>query len=236
MAIRPVLLNLLIGHTTSHPTHSTGDVTPILATLCEACIHAARYSLKLCVDEFTNGSIAIFGYAFPAFIFSSALVLVVSSILPFGSVDDLTSVDTALEMLKILSASDNLPAKDLHEHLQRVRQCLQHHQSNLTSPVIDKGFNDTANISSMPNQLLQPSLQSGTCPPLDQLSLNHAVPVSSVIDFARPSLTTEMALQNPLMQDFMEQSSMDIGLINPPEIQNDSDFAFLWCGDTPDTE
>ncbi|KAE8418142.1 fungal-specific transcription factor domain-containing protein [Aspergillus pseudocaelatus] len=236
LAIRPVLLNLLIGHTKSHRIYSTGDVTPILAALCEACIHAARYSLKLCVDEFTNGSIASFGYAFPAFIFSSALVLVVSSILPFGSVDDLPSVDTAIEMLNILSASDNLPAKDLHEHLQRVRQCLQHHQSNLTSPVIEKGCNDIGNPSSMPNQLLQLPLQSGTCPSLDQLSLNLAAPGSSVIDFARSSLTTEMALQNPLMQEFMEQSSMDIGLINPPEIQNDSDFAFLWCADALDTE
>ncbi|CAG8077919.1 unnamed protein product [Penicillium salamii] len=232
LAIRPVLLNLLIGHTKSQPNHSTGEVTPILAALCDACIHAARYLLKLCVDEFTTGSVAVFGYAFPAYIFSSALVLVVSSILPFGSADDLPSVDTAMEMLNILSTSDNLQATDLHEHLQRVRQCLQHRQSNLTSPVIDENCDDIANVSTLPNQSIQVPLESGVGVSLDQPSLRQPSPVTSDNGFAPPRLTTEMALQDPLMQEFLQQSAMDIGLINPPEIQNDSDVAFLWCTDT----
>ncbi|KAJ5194507.1 fungal-specific transcription factor domain-containing protein, partial [Penicillium cinerascens] len=98
LAIRPVLLNILIGHTNNNISDLNDDAPPVSGALGEACIHAARYSLKLS--------------------------LIISSILPLGNSADVASVDIAMGMLKVLSTPDNLAAKDLYENLQRVRLSL----------------------------------------------------------------------------------------------------------------
>ncbi|KAJ5122644.1 fungal-specific transcription factor domain-containing protein [Penicillium atrosanguineum] len=228
LAIRPVLLNILIGHTNNDPGDSVEDVTPVLGALSEACIHAARYSLRLCQEEWISGSLAVYGYAFPAYIFSSALTLMISSMLPLGDPADIASVDIATEMLKILSVSDNLAAKDLYENLQRVRQCFDQHQAK----------SKTSSLSVNPNSLKPstPGLQ-------DQDESFHRSTLSfgpnavpSVTEHLGPELTTEMALHNPLMQDFLTQSAMQIGFMNPPELLNDFDMAFGWSSDSLYTE
>lgn len=227
-----MLLNLLKCHPKHPPAQSKEEVTPILATLSEACIHAARYSLKMCLEEWTGGSIAVYGYAFPAYVFSSALVLTISSLLPLGNPNDLLSVDTAMEMLRVLSLADNLAAKNLYEHLQRVRQCLRDRCPGIPT------FDDE-----IPNSLAEPlhdPSQSGPIPlpscfsfpanddPPGDASLKH----SFAADASSPDLTTEMTLDNPLMADFLTQSAGEVGSLSVPEIPNDFDMEFLWPGDT----
>lgn len=211
-----------------HQTNQSMDsISPILVTLSEACIHAARHSLALCVNEWTGGSLAIFGYAFPAYLFSAALVLVVSSLLPLGDPSDLTSAETATEILRNLSLSDNLTSRDLYERMQRVRQCL--HDSPLySSSAFSHGV--VENVASMlpmagesDSGSLQPrrsssNLQSSTGPLED---LGRPLFESNV-----PYLTTEMALHQPTMLDFLTQSHVDFGLLDPVEMFNDFDLAF----------
>ncbi|KAJ5691191.1 hypothetical protein N7488_011926 [Penicillium malachiteum] len=124
IAIRPVLLNYLTCQSRGQDIVLDQESRRTFTTLSVACIRAAQYSLKLCLEEWTSGSLAIFGYAFPAFIFSSALVLIVSSLLHIDNASDISASETAVEMLKTLSASNNLAAKDLYDHLERVNQCL----------------------------------------------------------------------------------------------------------------
>lgn len=203
-------------------------MTPVLGALSEACIHAARYSLRLCQEEWISGSLAVYGYAFPAFIFSSALTLMISSILPLGDPADIASVDIATEMLKILSISDNLAAKDLYENLQRVRLCFDQHQAKLKSFALNVDPN-TPSASTPKQQDQNESFQQST------INFDpNAVP--SGIEHLGPELTTEMALHNPLMQDFLTQSAMEIGFMNPPELLNDFDMAFGWSSDSLYTE
>lgn len=227
MAIRPVLLNLLVCHIKDDSSSASDEVTPIVGVLSEACIHAARYCLKLCVEEWTSGSVALFGYAFPAYLFSSALVLAISSLLPLGDPNDIVSVDIATEILRVLSASNSLAAKDLYEHLQRVRLCLDRRTSN---PPIPSTNYETVPLIPDPSVRLPLEEHMPTAPvsgaPIDyrQFSgIEGSDPLS-------PDLTTEMTLRNPLMQDFLAQSTLDVGSLDAPEIPNDFDAAFLWSG------
>lgn len=202
-------------------------MTPVLGTLSEACIHAARYSLKLCQEEWICGSLAVYGYAFPAYIFSSALTLMISSMLPLGDPADIASVDIATEMLKILSVSDNLAAKDLHENLQRVRLCFDQHQAKSKTSASENANSASSSIPSLQGQDESFHLSSLNFGP-------NAVPW--VTEHLGPELTTEMALHNPLMQDFLTQSAMQVGFMNPPELLNDFDMAFGWTSDSLYTE
>ncbi|KAJ6077838.1 fungal-specific transcription factor domain-containing protein [Penicillium canescens] len=226
LAIRPVLLNLLVCHTKDNSSPANEEITPIIGVLSEACIHAARYCLKLCVEEWTSGSVLLFGYAFPAFLFSSALVLTISSLLPLGDPNDIASVDIATEILRVLSASNSLAAKDLYEHLQRVRLCLSRRVSDPPLP--------PTNDENMPF-ITDPSIRlplEHHCPsPVSGASMNYRqLPIEEVANPLSPYLTTEMTLRNPLMQDFLAQSSLNVGSWDAPEIPNDFDAAFFWSG------
>ena len=148
--------------------------------------------------------------------------------LPLGDPADIASVDIATEMLKILSISDNLAAKDLYENLQRVRLCFDQHQAKLKTSAL----NVESNTPSASTPKLQDQNES-----FHRSTLNfdpNAVP--SGTEHLGPELTTEMALQNPLMQDFLTQSAIQIGFMYPPELLNDFDMAFGWSSDSLYTE
>ncbi|KGO60811.1 Transcription factor, fungi [Penicillium expansum] len=227
LAIRPVLLHVLSLKMKDQTNQSMDSISPILVTLSEACIHAARHSLALCVNEWTGGSLAIFGYSFPAFLFSAALILVISSLLPLGDPSDLTSAETATEILRNLRLSDSLASRDLYERMQRVRQYLHDSSLYATSALSHGAVDNVANalpmteeldsISSRPYQSSN-NLQSCIGPLED---LGHPLFESNV-----PYLTTEMALHQPTMLDFLTQSHVDFGLLDPVEMFNDFDLAF----------
>lgn len=221
-------MNILIGHTNNNLSDSNDDVTPVLGALSEACIHAARYSLKLCQDEWISGSLAVHGYAFPAYIFSSVLILIISSMLPLGDSADIASVDIATEMLKVLSASDNLAAKDLYENLQQVRLSFDQYQARSKTFALNEDIDIPSSST--------PGLQ-GHNEDFHHSSLYFAPnAVPSANGYLGPELTAEMALHNPLMQDFLTQSAMQIGFMNPPELLNEFDMAFGCSSDSLYTE
>lgn len=201
-------------------------ISPALITLSEACIHAARHSLALCVNEWTGGSLAVFGYSFPAYIFSAALILVISSLLPLGDPSDLTSAETATEILKNLSLSDSLASRDLYERMQQVRRCLQSSPFYSLSSLPHSATNNVATILPMGGEFdselrqsrISDNLQSPIGPPEDSGLAAFETNV--------PYLTTEMALHQPTMLDFLTQSHVDFGLLDPVEMFNDFDLAF----------
>ncbi|KAJ5494314.1 Transcription factor [Penicillium fimorum] len=227
LAIRPVLLHVLTLKMKNQTKQSMDSISPILITLSEACIHAARHSLALCVNEWTGGSLAIFGYSFPAFLFSAALILMISSLLPLGDPSDLTSAETATEILKNLSLSDSLASRDLYERMQRVRQCLHDSPIYSTSALSHGPVDNVTNMLPMGEESDSESLRPHQSPnnlqstmgPLEDLG--HPLFESNV-----PYLTTEMALHQPTMLDFLTQSHVDIGLLDPVEMFNDFDLAF----------
>ncbi|OQE05338.1 hypothetical protein PENVUL_c025G07070 [Penicillium vulpinum] len=227
LAIRPVLLHVLTLRIKDQTNKSMDSIPSILVTLSEACIHAARHSLALCVNEWTGGSLAIFGYSFPAYLFSAALILMISSLLPLGDPSDLTSAETATEILKNLSLSDSLASRDLYERMQRVRQCLHDSPLYSTSTLSRRALDNIANMlpttEGSDSESLRPHRSSNNLQspmgPLEDLG-------PPLFESNVPYLTTEMALHQPTMLDFLTQSHVDIGLLDPMEMFNDFDLAF----------
>ncbi|KAJ5246808.1 fungal-specific transcription factor domain-containing protein [Penicillium chermesinum] len=230
LGLRPVLLHL-IKRSYAHRMEDMRDETaPVLETLSEACIHAARYSLKLCIEEWTSGSLAIFGYAFPAFIFSSSLVLVASNLLTAGDQSDAASVETAAEMLQILSTSHNLAAKDFHEHLQSVREHLRRYQSDIKNASGDSntGFALQKRAGSIPPPAHERTLLSSPNLPFEDNPTDGLPPGGySIHDF-----TTEMVLESALMQEFLTQSTSEVESLNPSGMSDAFDAAFFWPYDS----
>lgn len=198
-----------------------------LTTLSEACIHAARYSLKLCVDEWTSGTLAVYGYAFPAFIFSSSLVLVASSILWRDITVDDASVETATEMLKTLSNSNSLPAKDFFEQLERVRDYIRRHQGHFsdgekrTHALVPQDSSDPI------SDPISMAAQQNEEPTFPQFTYGASPPRYLWEGTADDSYTTEMALQSSLMQEFLTQTQVEVQSLNHMEMLNDFDTVFF---------
>lgn len=131
-----------------------------------------------------------------------------------------------MEMLRVLSCSQNLAAKDLYEHLQRVQQCLQDRCSGATT--VDY------NIShSHDEPLHDPTpFHNRFCLPMQEGPSAYAsLADMSGTEAPSPDLTTETALDNPPMADFLTQSTAEVGFLSVPEISNDFDMAFLWSDD-----
>lgn len=74
-------------------------------------------------DEWINGTLPIYGYFYMQYLFSSALIMVISSQL-YGNQKDFVAFETALEILQILSGHGNLAATEFYDNLECVRQCL----------------------------------------------------------------------------------------------------------------
>ncbi|CAI7612426.1 unnamed protein product [Penicillium glandicola] len=149
LTTRPTLLHLLMtlskkGHPHPNTVNNTGgtgagtgtgtekteskgeDVSvsqPVL-TLSEACIYAARHSHSMILTRWINGSMPTFGYFHAHYLFSSALILAMSSFVPIGSPTDMTGFDSALDLLRSMTENGNLAAAEFYHNLEQVKVCL----------------------------------------------------------------------------------------------------------------
>lgn len=226
LGLRPVLIHQL-KYSTNAENELSEETASTLTTLSEACIHAARYSLKLCVDEWTSGTLAVFGYAFPAFIFSSSLVLVASSVSWRDSSGDDTSVEIATEMLKTLSNSNSLPAKDFFEQLERVRDYIRRHQDRLSGGEKRTHALAPQDSSDPISDPISMAAEHHDEPTFPQFTYGASSPRYSWEGIADDNYTTEMALQSALMQEFLTQTQVEVQSLNHMEMLNDFDTVFF---------
>ncbi|KAL3442801.1 fungal-specific transcription factor domain-containing protein [Aspergillus insuetus] len=237
LAIRPILLSMLNQLKTT-PSNTKAAQSPGLTALCEACIHSARHTMALCAEEWTRGSLSIFGYAFAQYIFTASLVLIISSLLPFGTAGDREYVMTASEMLSCLVAGGSLVADDLYIHLQRVQVCLENSSKFASSLPASPGISQTplsaqqmpvsASVSGAVSQPPRAATQANI---LD----SHVYPTPGPNDFIPDPhfATPDMAAPyQAMMQDFLGQSVSSIDLLEPvdfPVTFMDSSSRFpLW--------
>ncbi|KAJ5311029.1 hypothetical protein N7476_006889 [Penicillium atrosanguineum] len=127
LATRPILLHALMQYRSSKPIgdkDTSPTNTQTLKTLGDACIHAARHTHSLIVEEWTNGTMPIYGYFYAHYLFSSALIMVISSEIHTENCNDFALFETATEILRAMSDHGNLAATEFHDNLECVRQCL----------------------------------------------------------------------------------------------------------------
>lgn len=65
-----------------------------------------------------------FGYFHAHYLFSSALILAMSSFVPIGNPSDMTGFDSALDLLRSMTENGNLAAAEFYKNLEQVKICL----------------------------------------------------------------------------------------------------------------
>ncbi|EED18596.1 C6 transcription factor, putative [Talaromyces stipitatus ATCC 10500] len=99
--------------------------SPTTMALADACIHAARSSNGLLTQLWIDGGMAIFGYFDSHYLFSSTIILMMSSILGTHNSDaDREAADTASDIMESLVKDGNLPAAGFYEHFLEIRKTL----------------------------------------------------------------------------------------------------------------
>ena len=134
LTTRPTLLHLLITLRKAESTDAGQEAVsqPVL-TLSEACIHAARHSHSMILTRWINGTMPTFGYFHAHYLFSSALILAMSSFVPIGNPTDMSGFDSALDLLRSMTENGNLAAAEFYHNLEQVKVCLDAYRGNPTS-------------------------------------------------------------------------------------------------------
>lgn len=141
LATRPILLYTLIQF--RMPRSDNKDTVPsdahMLKTLSDACISAARNTHSLIVEEWTNGSMHIFGYFYAHYLFSCALIMVASTQIDAEHYSDRALFETALEILRTMSNHGNLAATEFYDNQECVRQSLDKNQGSTAQKSVSTG-------------------------------------------------------------------------------------------------
>ncbi|KAJ5138999.1 transcriptional regulator family: Fungal Specific TF [Penicillium bovifimosum] len=195
LTTRPTLLHLLMTLSKSNKTHTNLNTTsgaetepeslsvsqPVL-TLSEACIHAARHSHSMILTRWINGSMPTFGYFHAHYLFSSALILAMSSFVPIGSPTDMTGFDSGLDLLRSMTENGNLAAAEFYHNLEQVKVCLDAYRAARTSDGTGAGggvachttanANDNASVGAGALRGSSPEVINVTDTPVNTMSLN----------------------------------------------------------------
>ena len=198
------------------------SVSPAVLTLAEACIRAARHSHSIIVEKWIEGSLPTCGYFHAQYLFSSAMILAMSSFLPIGKASDMAGFDTALEILRTMSENGHLAALEFAQNLDQIKVCLSRYldeRNNVGSntprnPAAAIGPGDTSGASNAAclTQLHPENQPGGLESPSAGTGPGGTLWDSRVVTNDAAGFTTAMAFLEPTMQDFLAQSDLDLGL------------------------
>ncbi|RAK73606.1 transcription factor domain-containing protein [Aspergillus fijiensis CBS 313.89] len=214
---RPTLLHILIK--LSEP--ASEEISQPVLTLGEACVHAARHTHSIILTRWINGSMPTFGYFHAHYLFSSALVLAMSSFTPMGSAADMNSFETGLEVLRSMSENGNLAASEFYQHLKVVHECLGRYLSDrrrsqnaaaAATAAIGPGVATAAVVST--------TVDGG--PAAAAAGVEEFLPVE--LRDSSGGFTTAMAFMEPTMQDFLAQSDFDLGMLQVDTYLNEGGY------------
>lgn len=224
IAMRPVLLHILSRRATAS-YDSIKATSSTAVAICETSFYAAKHSISLCLEAWTNGPYSMLSYDFPFFLFSSALVLLIANYLKYEETEDVSLVETAREMLQTLKRSGNFSARDLSDHLEFVINCFQGAKSEPSQTL-----GPVATVESPPS----PALDSGksTYTPSDisppSLGTEFGAVDGVSIAMSAQTMTMQMAFNQAGIQNFLDQSDFSLGPEDPLHFLDDSMSSFWW--------
>jgi hypothetical protein len=241
LATRPILLYTLIqSRDADHADqHTTQTHVQTLKTLSDACIHAARHNHSLIVAEWTNGSLPIMGYFYAHYLFSAALIMVLSSQIQSDNHSDYALFETAFEILRAMRDHGNLAATEFYDNLECVQQCLDKTQPSHVNPSAKRGstaHNSLTGQSSripdqhptdalpvLPDQAAQRASEVG-------LSGGSALPDTNGNGGALGStFGNEMVFLDESMEQFLAQPDVDFGPLDPSGVPiSVADAVYSW--------
>ncbi|XMA11497.1 hypothetical protein WAI453_004288 [Rhynchosporium graminicola] len=105
----------------------SGDgVSQAALTLAEACIFASKHTHSLIIHQWTGGALPIFGYFNVQYLFSSAMVLLMSSLIsPDTATADMEAFEIASQILRCMAGDGNLTAAEFSKNLEEVKLSLE---------------------------------------------------------------------------------------------------------------
>lgn len=214
LATRPILLFTLIQskkNCEEDSTHSSKLKEQTLKTLGDACLHAARHTHSLIVEEWANGSLPIYGYFYAHYLFSCALIMVISSQINSENQSDFALFETAYEILRMMRDHGNLAATEFYDNLESVRECLDEAQRS--------NAQHASSSSHLPRH--------GTSDPLSLLPDPENRPSDPTLPDS--SLTDEMIFLDQSMEDFLAQPDVDFGPLDSSGLPvNVADAVYSW--------
>lgn len=162
-------------------------MAPVTSTLADACLHTARHSNELLTQLWIEGALSTFGYFDAQYLFSSAVILAISSISDADGKDK-DRLESAAQLLQSMAESGNLSATEFCGHLDHVRSATNRSRSAVT----------------------------------DAPSTSEAEPGMTTFNTTMNPLTTEMALLEQPMQDFLTQAEFPFEFPNPVDLLHDT--------------
>lgn len=113
-------------------------ITPTISALAETCIHTARHSSDILTQAWINGTLTTFGYFDAHYLFSSAVVLAISSLLNPTSSDG-GVFDMMSQILKTMAENGNLSAAEFSGHLDCVYTSITLYQDQALNANVGEG-------------------------------------------------------------------------------------------------
>lgn len=205
---RPILLHVLRAHkdlwlSPTSPLDLKSAIGEPALALSEACIRCARHSHRLLTDTWIDGSFAIFDYTYTQYLFASATILAMSS-LSIGQNDDSDKdgFESACQFIEQLRQNGNYGAKEMVRHLDGVKHAMAQFKGDTMS------FDGMDGMSALTNAAVMQSQHN--------LTPTTMTPGSGF----QPTMTAEMALAEPSLQDFLSQADFDPTFLDA-QIQGD---------------
>ncbi|KAG5661749.1 hypothetical protein KAF25_003988 [Fusarium avenaceum] len=158
LTTRPVLLYVFRQHANKATTTSTDSRPPEeVSNVADVCIGAARQSCRILLRSWVNGEFHIFDYSYVRYLFSSAIILAISSTLDREiSPNDKDEFNLAIGFLQQLEQNGNPAAMEFYSHIDETRNILETRLSVddclNTPPTCEDG------ASQLPTQTFPPSL------------------------------------------------------------------------------
>ena len=165
-------------------------MTPVMSTLADACLHTARHSNELLTQLWIEGALSTLGYFDAQYLFSSAVILAISSVSDADS-NDKDRLESAAQLLRSMADSGNPSATEFCGHLDQVRYATDGSRSAVTAA---------------------PSTSAA----------EQGMSTYSIFDNTINPLTTEMALLDQPMQDFLTQAEFPFDFPNPVDLLHDT--------------
>ncbi|RMJ13420.1 hypothetical protein CDV36_006926 [Fusarium kuroshium] len=179
----------------------------VALTLSDACIQCARRSCRLLVESWINGSFPTFDVSYVHHLFSSSIVLAISSLSQTNeSQSDSDDFDAAMQILKQLDESGNFAAREFLKSMEATRAALDSITAERSQSGQDNREPDSVAMRGGPFSFHDPRI------------------------FDAPTDTARMALTEPSFQDLLSQSDLDLQFLESSN--NDQDFqGFFWANE-----
>ncbi|RDW78260.1 hypothetical protein BP5796_06112 [Coleophoma crateriformis] len=190
-------------------THGMSEISPsvppITLALAEACIQAARVSNRILSQLWVDGCLAVYGFYDAVSIFSSTLVLMISSAMQNPETDiDADGIGTAWSVIRSMREEGNVPASEYFDQLVHLKQDLEEACARRRRYKPQQASSSSGPVPS-PQQLT--AAPSNKPPNLHDLA--HAASHMSIPQAVPPTTetagATDNVLQDPTLSDFLAE-------------------------------